>query len=150
MISELWQKNATRAYHKRNSGNDRRLKWKPLERHEIRWRDKTLVLALCDKRHKEDEMCVQNKFNSLSYQNLSSCSPGSFFSFSSLSARWFSHTLTHSNVIKAPIRAPNTGLCQKSSEGNMFEIVLDNSQLLNACSESAQLPTMAATCDVLL
>ena len=74
-------------------------------------------------------MCVQNNFNSLSNQNLSSCSLGSFFSLSSLSARWFSHTLTHNNVIKAPIRAPNTGLCQKSSEGNIFETVIPNRAL---------------------
>ena len=78
-------------------------------------------------RHKEDVMCVQNKFNSLSNQNLSSCSLGSFFSLSSLSARWFSHTFTHSNVIKAPIRAPNTGLSQNSSERNIFETVLSKS-----------------------
>ena len=33
-------------YHKKGSGNDRRLERKPLERHEVRWRYKTLVLHM--------------------------------------------------------------------------------------------------------
>ena len=59
-------------------------------------------------------------FNLLFYQNLSSCSSGSFFPPLPLAAATFcSHIFTHNKVIIAPITAPNTRLPKNLPDGDI-------------------------------